>query len=87
VLARYEDEQGIQTHALRTRQSGSRAFVSLHVLVPGWWTVHRGHELLEAIEHDIRGTAPGVTVFTHLEAVDDPQSWADAALDRGKTPE
>jgi len=34
-------EDGIEYHALRTRQSGARRFVSFHVLVPGVWTVHR----------------------------------------------
>jgi cation diffusion facilitator family transporter len=74
--------QGIDYHALRTRESGARRFVSLHVLVPGGWTVHRGHALLERIEADIRGVVPDVTVFTHLESLDDPASWEDQALDR-----
>jgi len=73
---------GIQYHALRTRQSGARRFVSVHVLVPGDWTVHRGHELLEQIESEIRTALPGVTVFTHLESVEDPASWDDQFLDR-----
>ena len=73
---------GIQYHALRTRQSGARRFISLHVLVPGDWTVHRGHELLEHIEAEIRAALPAVTVFTHLESLEDPSSWDDQALDR-----
>lgn len=73
---------GIQYHALRTRQSGARRFVSVHVLVPGRWTVHRGHEMLEQIEADIRSALPGVTVFTHLESIEDAASWEDQALDR-----
>src|SRR5215216_423603 len=73
---------GVEFHALRTRQSGARRFVSLHVLVPGDWTVHEGHQLLERIEADIRGVVPNVTVFTHLESLDDPASWEDLALDR-----
>ncbi|MGE5245704.1 MAG: cation diffusion facilitator family transporter [Betaproteobacteria bacterium] len=73
---------GIQYHALRTRQSGARKFLSLHVLVPGAWSVHRGHELLEEIERDIRRVLPGVTVFTHLESLEDPASWDDQHLDR-----
>ena len=68
---------GIQYHALRTRQSGARRFVSVHVLVPGDWTVQRGHHLLEGVEADIRATLPGVTVFTHLESL--------RTLPRGKT--
>jgi cation diffusion facilitator family transporter len=73
---------GIQFHALRTRRSGARTFVTVHVLVPGHWTVHRGHELLERIEADVRAALPGVTVFTHLESLEDPTSWDDQHLDR-----
>lgn len=84
VLDRYASGQPVEVHALRTRQAGARRFVSLHVLVPGNWTVHRGHALLEALEGDIRQALPGVTVFTHLESLDDPLSWADTELDRAE---
>ncbi len=83
VLARYRDDGEIQTHALRTRQAGARRFMSVHVLVPGNWSVQRGHRLLERIEHDIHDVLPGTTVFTHLESLDDPASWDDMRLDRG----
>lgn len=73
---------GVEYHALRTRESGSRQFVSFHILVPGKWTVQRGHKLLESIEADIRQTMPSVTVFTHLESLNDPASWDDTNLDR-----
>lgn len=79
-------QSGIQYHALRTRQSGARQFVSLHVLVPGRWTVRRGHRLLEKIEADIRQALPSATVFTHLESLNDPVSWEDVGLDRAETP-
>ena len=81
VLDRYHHD-GVQYHALRTRQSGSRRFVSLHVLVPGQWTVDRGHHLLEQIEADLRGVLPNVAVFTHLESLSDPASYQDQTLDR-----
>ncbi len=81
VLDRYQ-VGGVQYHALRTRQSGSRRFVSLHVLVPGYWTVDRGHHLLEKIEADLRGALPNVAVFTHLESLSDPASYQDQTLDR-----
>lgn len=84
VLARYS-QQGIQYHALRTRQAGARSFVSVHVLVPGAWTVHRGHQLLEQIERDIRNVLANVVVFTHLESLDDKASWQDMTLDREET--
>ena len=81
VLNQYES-QGIQFHALRTRQAGTRAFVSLHVLVPRDWTVQRGHDLLEQLERDIRAAVPGAQLFTHLEPQGDPAAWEDIALDR-----
>ena len=81
IQQRYMQE-GLTFHALRSRQSGSRNFVSMHVLVPGTWTVQRGHEMLEQIEADIRQSIPNVTVFTHMEPLDDPVSWQDAQLDR-----
>jgi len=46
VLSSYE-QAGVRFHALRTRQAGARKFISLHVLVPGDWTVQRGHQLVE----------------------------------------
>ena len=81
VLKQYES-RGIQYHALRTRQAGTRAFISLHVLVPADWTVQRGHDLLEQLEGDIRATIPGAQLFTHLEPQGDPAAWEDIALDR-----
>jgi cation diffusion facilitator family transporter len=85
VLDRYESDQ-VQFHALRTREAGARRFVTMHVLVPGEWTVDKGHELLERIEADLRGALPNLTVFTHMESLNDPASWQDMALDRSEPP-
>jgi cation diffusion facilitator family transporter len=85
IFKKYE-AAGVQFHALRSRQSGAHRFVSMHVLVPGQWTVQAGHELLEKIEADIRSALPRITVFTHLESLDDPASWDDTTLDRGNPP-
>lgn len=81
VLRDYQS-RGIAFHAVRTRQAGGRRFVSLHVLVPGDWTVLRGHELLEEVEAAIRSAIPAVTVFTHLEPLEDPASWEDLGIER-----
>ncbi len=78
-------QKPVEYHALRTRQSGSQRFVSLHVLVPGKWTVHRGHQLLEHIESDLHHVIPNLTMFMHLESLDDPSSWEDIALNREAT--
>jgi cation diffusion facilitator family transporter len=85
ILDKYTKD-GVEYHALRTRESGSRQFVSFHVLVPGKWSVQRGHKLLESIEAEIRQTMPSATVFTHLESLNDPASWDDTNLDRAETP-
>jgi divalent metal cation (Fe/Co/Zn/Cd) transporter len=74
--------RGIAWHALRTRQAGSRRFVSVHVLVPGDWSVQQGHDLLEDIEHNVRSKLGTVTVSTHLEPIEDPLAWEDIGLDR-----
>ncbi len=79
VLQTYE-QQGVQFHELRTRQAGAQKFVSVHVLVPGAWTVHEGHKLLDKIEADIRNALPEAVVFTHLESLDDPSSWEEKML-------
>ncbi|MCW5876087.1 MAG: cation transporter [Anaerolineales bacterium] len=75
-------QDAVRFHALRTRQSGARRFVSMHVLVPGDWSVARGHRLLERLEAEIRAALDNVTVFTHLEALEDAASWDDVGLDR-----
>jgi cation diffusion facilitator family transporter len=74
--------QGLDYHALRTRQAGMRAFVSLHVLVPGAWSVQQGHDWMERIEADIRAVVPYSHVTTHLEPLEDPLSLSDEPLDR-----
>jgi len=78
--------EGVQYHALLTRQAGARRFVSVHVLVPGRLTVHEGHLLLERIEAEIDRAVPSVSVLTHLESLDDPASYEDQALDRARKP-
>jgi cation diffusion facilitator family transporter len=79
VLERYK-ALGVQFHALRTRQAASRRFLTVHVLVPGTWTVMYGHQVLEKLEAEIRNTMPEVTVFTHMEPLDDPSSMQDIDL-------
>jgi cation diffusion facilitator family transporter len=81
VLSRYE-EKGIRFHALRTRASGPRRFISMHVLVPGKWTVQQGHDLSERIETNLAEALPQSTFFIHIEPSEDPASFADQSLDR-----
>jgi cation diffusion facilitator family transporter len=80
VLDAYKDKRGIDFHALRSRVSGSRTFVSVHILVPGAWSVKTGHELLDELESDLSKVVNGVTVLTHLEPLEEECSFNDIEL-------
>lgn len=81
VLAGHRGES-VEFHALRTRRAGRRAFISVHVLVPGGWTVQEGHDFVEEVEGELRAAVDNATVFTHLEPIEDPISFHDTGLDR-----
>jgi cation diffusion facilitator family transporter len=65
-------DPGTAFHSLRTRKSGSRRFVDLHVTVPGNLCVTEGHDRCERIEAAIESRLPKASVTTHLEP--DPAS-------------
>ncbi|HEY3411968.1 MAG TPA: cation diffusion facilitator family transporter [Armatimonadota bacterium] len=81
VLDQYR-ERGVDFHAFRSRIAGQRRFISVHVLVPGAWTVQEGHNLVEQIEYQIHTAIPKCTVTTHVEPMEDPIAFADQNLDR-----
>ncbi len=75
--------QDIEYHSLMTRQAGQRRFISLHVLMPGQKTIQEGHDIVEKVEKNIRDLFDSpVTVFTHLEPIEDPVSMQDIGIDR-----
>ena len=79
--------EGIEFYsALRTRRAGARRFVSMHLLVPGAWSVQRGHDLAENIEQFIRERLSNTTITVHLEPLEDPRAWADTTLDPVEAP-
>lgn len=49
VMERYRAKE-VEFHALRTRQAASRRFLSVHMLVPGDWSVHDAHHIAEDFE-------------------------------------
>jgi cation diffusion facilitator family transporter len=79
VLEPYK-KNGVDFHGFLTRQAGARQFVSFHVLVPGNWSVLKGHQLLEEIEKDLRDKFPNIIINTHLEPVEDLSSYKDITL-------
>jgi len=76
VLTKYESDE-VKFHALQTREAGRQRFVSMHVLVPGAWTIQKGHDLSENLEADIIAELPETIITTHVEPLEDERSWAD----------
>jgi cation diffusion facilitator family transporter len=82
IFAEYRNRYGIDFHALRTRQAGSRRFVTFHMLVPDAWTVERAHGLSEEIEARIRSLVPNAILLVHIEPIGQPASYDDIKLER-----
>ncbi len=77
--------ENIEYHSLMTRQAGQRMFISVHLLVPGWWTVKKGHDYADLIEQSIEDMfEEPVNVSTHIEPIDDPASMNDIGIYRKK---
>jgi divalent metal cation (Fe/Co/Zn/Cd) transporter len=76
VMEKYH-AKNVEFHTLRTRQAASRRFLSVHMLVPGDWTVHDAHHIAEDFEGDIRAGLGDAVINTQLEPVDDEISMHD----------
>lgn len=68
-------------HALRTRESGHQRFLSVHVLVPGAWSVRQGHDLVSDVEDALNEAYSDLRIETHLEPIEDPRAYGDAPAD------
>lgn len=80
IFERYRAE-GIDFHDLRTRQAGSHRLVTVHVLVPGDYTVKQGHDVTESIEVEIKALFHSIIIVTHLEPREDPASFEHDCID------
>jgi divalent metal cation (Fe/Co/Zn/Cd) transporter len=49
----------------------------MHVLVPGDWTVTRGHNFCEDLADALIAKVPDLRVEAHLEPAGDPRSYED----------
>lgn len=57
-----------EVHNIRTRYSGGRLQVDLHLLVPGDMTVRRGHDVADRVQERLRAEGPDLTdVIVHVE--------------------
>ncbi|HEX8484872.1 cation diffusion facilitator family transporter [Sphingomonas sp.] len=71
VAAREVGLKGI--HDFRTRRSGAQDFAQFHMEVDAGLTVARAHDLVEAVEHNLKRAFPKVEVLIHL----DPEGHVD----------
>ena len=67
-------------HGLRTRKSGSRRFIELHLLVPGNITVQTGHDRCKVIEAGIDSRLANAMVTIHVEPKEDDDAWEEELL-------
>lgn len=77
VLGRFTSAE-VTWHRLLTREAGNRRFMQFDLLVPGGWTVQRGHDLVEDITDALVAEFPDIDVLCHIEPVEDPRSYEDA---------
>ncbi|MDX2356387.1 cation diffusion facilitator family transporter [Dietzia sp. PP-33] len=80
VLDRHRQPGRVDFHELRTRESGKWRFVEFHALVPGDWSVDRGHDLVEKVEQEIHAALPHSHITTHLEPIEDERAYNDVHL-------
>ncbi|SJN42692.1 Cobalt-zinc-cadmium resistance protein [Luteococcus japonicus LSP_Lj1] len=69
--------ENIMFHGVRTRESGHRRFMDMHLLVPGAWSVQQAHDLVEDITDALLEAYPDLHVMIHSEPIDDPRSYDD----------
>jgi divalent metal cation (Fe/Co/Zn/Cd) transporter len=65
----------VHFHGVRTREAGHQRFISMHMLVPGEWSVQRGHDLAEQVEARLGERFEHVDVDVHIEPSEDPRSF------------
>jgi len=80
ILEKYK-KSGVNYHALYTRKSSAMNFITMHLLMPGAWTISEGHEVAKQIEKDINFSFPKSNTFIHLEPLNDPEAFDDILMD------
>jgi len=71
------DFEQVHFHSVQTRVAGHARFISMHVLLPGAWTIQQGHDLVEDVEGLLVTEFDHAQVFTHMEPIEDSRSYED----------
>ncbi|MBR5950415.1 MAG: cation transporter [Actinomycetaceae bacterium] len=70
-------QEGVAFHGLQTRVSGSASFANIDLLVPGDWSVRKGHDYAECVSSALCEQVEGLRLFVHVEPIEDPLSYDD----------
>lgn len=79
IAAAHPQVRGV--HDLRTRRSGPRSFVQLHLELEGSMTLRDAHVVSDRVEEDIVAAFPGAEVIVHL----DPEGIAEDMPDYARS--
>ena len=71
------DSDHVRFHSVQTRVAGRARFISMHILLPGAWTIQQGHDLVEDVEHRLVTEFEHAQIFTHMEPIEDPRSYEE----------
>ena len=82
IIAVLEKTQGyLEYHGLKTRRSGDKVFMEVHLCVDGEVSVKDAHELTEKIEKALEPAVPGIISTIHIE--DQSQCQSNKAQSNG----
>jgi len=70
-------KNGLEYHALYTRQASAKKFITFHLLFPGSCTVYDAHTVTKQVEKELMLEFTTSSVFIHLEPINDPDSFDD----------
>ena len=68
-----------QVHDLRTRTSGTRSFIQLHLELDGAMTLYRAHVIADTVEAEIEQVFPGAEVIIHQDPAGVEEDLTDLA--------
>jgi cation diffusion facilitator family transporter len=68
IIAVLERTKGfLEYHDLKTRRSGNKVFMEVHLCLDGEVSVKEAHELTDKIENELKLVVPGIESIIHIE--------------------